>query len=85
MMNTKQQENPLAALIALLGGMDRSGTGEHSHKCNKCGFIWSHEDSCVNDTKAHTCRCGKEQWYIHHDHKEGAWQSCARSQRSGHE
>ena len=78
MMNTdKTPMDALAELIRLLGSDKGSETGEHSHKCNKCGHIWSHEDSCLNDTKAHTCKCGTEQWWVFHDHREGQWQSCA--------
>jgi hypothetical protein len=39
-------------------------TGTHKHKCDFCGFVWEHEDSCINNTKAHTCViCLNVQWY----------------------
>ncbi len=41
-----------------------SPKGFHRHKCRKCGYIWEHGNTCVNDEKAHTCsKCGTEEWY----------------------
>jgi predicted RNA-binding Zn-ribbon protein involved in translation (DUF1610 family) len=38
--------------------------GLHKHKCPSCGYIWQHEDSCINNTPEHTCRkCQTEVWY----------------------
>lgn len=35
----------------------------HKHKCKTCGYVWQHDDSCVNDKKAHTCiKCGDMRW-----------------------
>jgi hypothetical protein len=37
----------------------------HKHKCDKCGAIWEHSDSCLDDAAAHTCPtkdCGGMQW-----------------------
>lgn len=40
-----------------------SPTGFHRHKCDDCGHIWEHKDSCAGNESAHTCICGKEEWY----------------------
>lgn len=35
----------------------------HRHKCDECGNIWEHDDSCGGDDNAHKCpRCQKEQF-----------------------
>lgn len=80
MMNTyTDKEQKMMDILLRLAKLahEAEATGEHSHKCNKCGHIWSHEDSCLNDVKNHTCKCGTEQWWVFHDKREGQWQSCA--------
>jgi predicted RNA-binding Zn-ribbon protein involved in translation (DUF1610 family) len=57
-------------------------TGEHSHKCPECGHVWAHEDNCLNDAKAHTCKCGVEQWYVFENGRSGGeWQSCVKGDK----
>ncbi|MEN9605040.1 MAG: hypothetical protein RJB39_725 [Candidatus Parcubacteria bacterium] len=37
----------------------------HRHRCSNCGCIWEHDDSCYDNTEAHTCPtpgCGEEQY-----------------------
>jgi len=51
----------------------------HKHKCPKCSFLWEHEDTCVNNTKAHTCqKCGTVQWFWdYYPNETGTFISCA--------
>lgn len=77
-INTEREAKLMEILIGLAkAAHDAESTGEHSHKCDKCGHIWSHEDSCLNDKPHHTCKCGAEQWYVFKNHREGLFQSCA--------
>jgi hypothetical protein len=56
--------NPLQDLLNMLMGVPNpNDPPTHRHKCEQCGFVWEHETTgCINNTKAHTCRCGAEQW-----------------------
>lgn len=37
---------------------------QHSHKCEKCGYVWSHGESSFGNAKAHTCpKCGSGPWW----------------------
>ena len=42
----------------------------HVHKCEKCGFLWSHSDECRGNQAAHTCPCGEEVWRLSFDLKK---------------
>lgn len=51
--------------------------GTHKHKCTKCSFVWEHEDTCVNNTKAHTCReCGTQVWHWDYHPEQSVFISC---------
>jgi hypothetical protein len=79
-MNDKAK-SPLDELMELIEYM--TPTGEHKHKCEDCGHIWAHEDSCINDVEHHTCKCGRVNWTIWQNGREGAhWQSCAKGGKS---
>lgn len=53
---TKQKEEPTVPY--------ESPHGFHRHKCDKCGYVWEHANTCVNNTALHTCPgCGTEEWY----------------------
>ena len=39
----------------------------HSHKCQGCGWVWTHSDSCAGDQDAHTCeKCGDVVFRLYH-------------------
>ena len=81
MTTPKNDKAALIGLMQMLGLLPKTGSGEHSHKCPKCGFIWSHEDQCINDQPAHTCQqCGKVNWMVFKDERGGVWQSCVAQQ-----
>lgn len=40
-----------------------SVSGFHSHRCGKCGMVWSHGDESRGNVAAHTCpMCGRVEW-----------------------
>ncbi len=40
-----------------------SPVGFHRHKCDNCGQIWEHSNSCAGNEHAHTCTtCGHKNW-----------------------
>lgn len=57
------------------------GMVTHKHKCDECGFVWRHSDSCAGDLHAHLCPvCGVKQYFryegldepiVHPDDQEG--------------
>lgn len=54
--------NPVRSACGGFYNMTKNRT--HKHKCPKCSFIWEHEDSCVNNIQAHTCReCQTRCWH----------------------
>jgi DNA-directed RNA polymerase subunit RPC12/RpoP len=37
---------------------------QHSHKCGRCGHVWTHGESSFGNAKAHTCpKCGSGPWW----------------------
>jgi hypothetical protein len=37
----------------------RDPPGSHRHRCDGCGFVWQHPDTCKGSDAAHTCPgCG---------------------------
>lgn len=62
--------------MAMLG-MAEEPEGTHKHKCQTCGNVWEHENACVNNKPAHTCReCGSEQWWKYDGRERGTFIGC---------
>ena len=40
-----------------------SPKGLHRHKCEKCGYVWEHSNSCAGSDSDHECpKCKTEEW-----------------------
>lgn len=57
--------------------MSPSKRFDHDHFCATCGFMWGHNPNPhwvdgsnsghQDNIKAHTCKCGSEQWIKHYE------------------
>ena len=37
---------------------------QHSHRCGRCGYTWTHGESSFGNVQAHTCpKCGSGPWW----------------------
>jgi len=42
----------------------RRAEPQHSHRCGRCGNVWSHGESSFGNVQAHTCpACGAGPWW----------------------
>ena len=70
-MNKPDLSDAMAQLLISTLLRDEDPQGLHKHKCKSCGYVWQHENSCVNHIPAHTCICGKRQWSVYEGSDNG--------------
>jgi predicted nucleic acid-binding Zn-ribbon protein len=59
-------------------------SGIHKHKCDRCGAVWQHPDTCFGDERSHLCpNCGEEQTWKYFGNEKADY--IQRSKNSGFE